>query len=93
MNSNLFIDWTLYSGKVNYQGICGACYSFSSVDAVSAAFAIQKNSFYTQLSIQQIIDCSDFGLSFGCKGGHLDGAYAYMQMKGITLSFEYPYTN
>ena len=80
------IDWTMYSGKVHYQGVCGACYAFSTIDALSAAYAIQRNGFYTQLSHQQIVDCGNEQLSFGCRGGYLEGAYAYMQMKGVTLA-------
>jgi hypothetical protein len=65
------IDWTMYSGNVKYQGNCGACYAFTTVDTVAALNAINTFGFFVPLSIQQIVDCVDNGLTFGCNGGFL----------------------
>lgn len=65
------IDWTNHSGPVKYQGLCGACYAFASVDSVAALNSIYTFGFFLPLSIQQVIDCSDNGLTFGCQGGYL----------------------
>jgi hypothetical protein len=65
------IDWTGHSGPVKYQGLCGACYAFASVDSVAALNSIYTFGFFIPLSIQQIIDCSNNGLTFGCQGGYL----------------------
>lgn len=54
--------------------------------------AIYKFGFNAPLSVQQIVDCSSKGLTFGCSGGFIEGAYAYMQTMGITTNFEYQYT-
>lgn len=61
----------MYSGKVKFQGTCGACYAFSAVDTFSAVSAISKFGFIVPFSIQQVIDCTKNGLTFGCKGGYL----------------------
>ena len=77
---NVLIDWQLYAGPVRFQGFCGACYAFSTVDTFSSHLAIHSYGFFYQLSVQQIVDCSDNGLTFGCYGGYLEGALTYMQM-------------
>lgn len=61
----------MYAGDVKYQGSCGACYAFSTVDTLSALNAINIFGFFIPLSIQQIIDCTNNGLTFGCNGGYL----------------------
>lgn len=53
--------------------------------------AIKKYSFFVSLSVQQIIDCVDNGLTFGCNGGYLEGAFTYMQLNGVTTEQSYPY--
>ncbi|CAM5999501.1 unnamed protein product [Sphagnum balticum] len=83
----------MYSGSIKYQGICGACYAFSSVDTVAALNAINTFGFFVPLSVQQIIDCVDNGLTYGCSGGFLEGAFTYIQMKGITTDYSYPYAS
>jgi hypothetical protein len=45
------------------------------------------------LSTQQVIDCSNNGLTYGCGGGFLEGSLAYMQLEGITTAYSYPYTS
>ena len=68
---NYSIDWTVHSGKVRYQGICGACYTFATSDALSSLYSIYKYGFFVTLSTQQVIDCSTNGLTYGCNGGFL----------------------
>ena len=65
------IDWTTKSGPVKWQGQCGGCYAFATVDSIAALNAIKKFGLFLPLSIQQVIDCSDNGLTFGCQGGYL----------------------
>jgi C1A family cysteine protease len=89
----VLIDWSPYSGTVRYQGFCGACYAFSTVDTVSAHLAINRFGFFYQLSVQQVIDCTDNGLTFGCRGGYLEGALTQIQMKGIVSETAYPFTS
>lgn len=55
-------------------------------------YSLFKFDFNVPLSVQQIVDCPINGLTFGCEGGFLEGAYAYMQTNGITINFQYKYT-
>lgn len=55
--------------------------------------AIKKYSIFISLSVQQVIDCSNNGLTFGCSGGYLEGAFSYIQLNGITTEQAYPYTS
>lgn len=70
-SSTISIDWTMHAGGVRYQGICGACYTFASSDAVASLYSIYKYGFFVPLSTQQVIDCSSNGLTYGCSGGFL----------------------
>jgi hypothetical protein len=88
---NVNIDWTMYSGNVRYQGICGACYTFATADTVASLNAINVFGFFVPLATQQVIDCANNGLTFGCDGGYLEGSYSYIQLKGITTEYAYPY--
>jgi C1A family cysteine protease len=61
----------MYSGTVKDQGLCGSCYAFAAADTISALNAINIYSFFVPLSAQQIVDCIDNGLTYGCNGGYL----------------------
>jgi len=65
------VDWTVHSGKIRSQGVCGACYTFATSDAVSSIYSIYKYGFFVALSTQQVVDCSTNGLTYGCNGGFL----------------------
>lgn len=60
---------------------------------MSALNAINRFGFFVPLSVQQIVDCVDNGLTYGCSGGFLEGAFTYIQMKGIATEQAYPYTS
>jgi hypothetical protein len=70
-NNSIVIDWTYHAGAARYQGICGACYTFASSDAVASLYSIYKYGFFVPLSTQQVVDCSNNGLTYGCGGGFL----------------------
>jgi C1A family cysteine protease len=91
--AGVLIDWSAYSGPVRFQGFCGACYAFSTVDTFSSHLAIHRYGFFYQLSVQQVIDCADNGLTFGCYGGYLEGALTYIQMQGILSETAYPFSS
>lgn len=84
------IDWSLISGKIHLQGTCGACYAFTAVDTFAASYSKQLG-FFVPFSIQQVVECSDNGLTFGCRGGYLEGAFTYLQTHGVVLEKIYPY--
>lgn len=61
------------------------------MDALNAINSIFKFGFFVPLSVQQITDCSSNGLTFGCNGGFIEGAYAFVQCARITTDFAYKY--
>ena len=83
----------MFGGPIRYQGYCGACYAFTTVDTVAAHRAIRGLGFFIPLSIQQIIDCVGNGLTYGCSGGYLEGALSYIQMEGVVTDDVYPYVS
>lgn len=85
------VDWTCVSGRVRAQGGCGACYAFATADSVAAFLAIYHYTFFVELSIQDILDCSHNSLVFGCEGGFLEGAFAHMISPGIHSEYTYPF--
>lgn len=46
-----------------------------------------------ELSVQQVIDCDQNGLSFGCNGGYLESPFLFLQTAGVETSFMYPYVS
>ena len=77
---------------MRHQGYCGSCYALATADALSSMNSIYRFGFFISLSTQQLLDCPNNGLTFGCQGGFLEGAYSYMQYAGITTDFAYSYT-
>ena len=56
-------------------------------------YAIYKYGFFIPLSVQQVIECANNGLTFGCGGGYLEGALTHIQLNGIAADNSYPYTS
>jgi C1A family cysteine protease len=91
------IDWVVKK-KVTpprNQGKCGSCWSFSSIAAVEAAWAIKKGPL-RKLSEQQLIDCSqviapEVNPADGCKGRWPLDAMNYIVANGIKTLASYPY--
>ncbi|CAF4762594.1 unnamed protein product [Pieris macdunnoughi] len=67
----LQIDWRSKGviGAVKDQGLCGACWAFSTIGAMEAMAAISTGKFQP-LSVQEVIDCAGLGNS-GCAGGDI----------------------
>jgi len=84
------VDWVA-AGKVSpvaNQGMCGSCYTFSAVNAIESAIAIQDSTEPVQLSNQQILDCSH---QRGCIGGTMDDSFDYASKAGLCEYHHYPY--
>lgn len=90
-------DWR-YVEKCNLpprqQGDCGSCWSISvmyvleSMQCLSASLNPKEES-AIRLSPQEMIDCyKGHDTIFGCKGGFIDGASAYMVANKIALKEE-----
>jgi C1A family cysteine protease len=86
------VDWRKSSAvsSVKNQGTCGGCYAFASAGALEGLYAI-KDKKLTDLSIQQMIDCSEFFGNKGCDGGLMTTTFGYTQMFGVEPESGYQY--
>lgn len=85
------VDWTA-QGKVTpvkNQGQCGSCWAFSAVGVTESFFLFKGQN--TNLSEQQLVDCSRPQGNQGCNGGWPHSALTYVQANGITSESAYPY--
>ncbi|XP_037088275.1 cathepsin O-like [Pollicipes pollicipes] len=74
---------------VRNQADCGACWAFSTVEVLETMHALKTGNL-TQLSVQQVIDCSSNNL--GCTGGDVCWALDWMSANGIVPELRYPLT-
>ncbi|XP_039748227.1 cathepsin O-like [Pararge aegeria] len=67
----LKIDWRERGviGPVQDQGLCGACWAFSTIGVMEAMAAINSGKL-SSLSVQEAIDCAGLG-NGGCAGGDI----------------------
>lgn len=82
------LDWR-HKGVVTpikNQGLCGACWSFSTVSAIESIVAINHGQLML-LSEQQLVDCSS---SHGCRGGYIIETLDYIDKNGL-CSGKYQY--
>ena len=96
------IDWRKEGivSDIKDQGMCGSCWTFSTVAAIESAYA-KKYGDKINLSEQNLIDCVkndelDKGQPCcnGCNGGLMDNAFDYIirkQFGGIDTEESYPY--
>ncbi|XP_078410863.1 testin-2-like [Cetorhinus maximus] len=86
------VDWRRmgYVSKVKNQGYCLSCYAFTAVGAVEGQLAKKTNQLM-DLSVQNIIDCSDGYKNYGCNGGLPYRALEYVRDHGIQSDQSYPY--
>lgn len=81
------------STKVQYQGICGSCWAFTSA-AVYETDYLLKNGKTIDVSEQSILDCAvdKSGNDAGsCDGGWYGGVFDYLTVKGAKTESEDPY--
>jgi hypothetical protein len=89
---------------VEDQGQCGDCYAFAAMGALSSAMAIAQGGCtpgtpfscpaLTDLSSQQIADCSFAQGNNGCNGGYMSNAFEYVKANGgVCTEAAYPYTS
>lgn len=48
-------------------------------------YSIYYYSFYGDMSIQELVDCPRNSLTYGCSGGFIEGAMAYMMETGVLV--------
>lgn len=80
-------------GSVKNQLNCGCCYAFATASVLESVYAIKtKSQTVTELSPQQITDCSSNGNN-GCSGGNFAPSIRYILGQGnkIATLASYPY--
>jgi cathepsin L len=86
------VDWrpTGAVTSVKDQGSCGSCYAFSAVGALEGQYwNLTKKT--VDLSVEQILDCSDSYGNQGCGGGLPDWVFDYVWDNGLETEADYPY--
>ncbi|CAG9833878.1 unnamed protein product [Diabrotica balteata] len=84
------VDWRETAVlEVKDQGICGACWAFSTTGAIEGQLAIHKNQ-RVPLSEQELVDCDTVNL--GCNGGLMTDAFNYVKNHGLASETQYQYT-
>ena len=86
------IDWRAQGAvtSVKNQRNCGGCYGFAAAGSLETLNFIKGNPL-TDLSPQQILDCSDSFNNKGCSGGYIDKTFQYLVQNGITTLNDYPF--
>ncbi|KAJ0172569.1 hypothetical protein K1T71_011708 [Dendrolimus kikuchii] len=85
------VDWRTKGvvGPVRDQGLCGACWAFSTVGTMESMAAIENGKLDT-LSVQQVIDCAGLGNS-GCLGGDICLLLDWLQLTHTAVEKEKEY--
>ncbi|CAF0927531.1 unnamed protein product [Didymodactylos carnosus] len=100
--TNTSCDWRTVVNGVSFvtsikdQGRCGSCYAFAFVAQIESLLAIKFNRNSSDLSPQQIIDCSyatNGSSNAGCNGGNWYWSAVYLQSVGFNFATwaSYPY--
>ncbi|MED6169133.1 hypothetical protein PIB30_018471 [Stylosanthes scabra] len=77
--------------KIKQQGLCEACWAFSTVAAVEGLIKIKTGKLIS-LSEQQLVDCVEPNRD-GCSPYDKNKAYVYMQNNVVTTESNYPYNS
>ncbi|CDW78348.1 UNKNOWN [Stylonychia lemnae] len=87
------VDWRTsgFVSSIKNQGLCGSCYTFSSLAALESIYKIKKGGNLLDLSEQQLIDCTTVYGNFGCNGGNMNSNFQYLRYYKIQNETTYPY--
>ena len=85
-------QWPNFIHPIRNQEMCGSCWAFGAVEALSDRFAIASNgSVNVILSPQDLVSCDE--LSLGCSGGLVNLAWRYLTKVGAVTDSCFPYTS
>jgi hypothetical protein len=73
---------------VKHQLYCGSCWAFSAAATLESAIAIKYNEL-TNLSVMELVDCSEDYENVGCNGGLPHKAYNYIIDNKIGIESDY----
>merc|ERR1711934_350617 len=92
------VNWAHHgrTGSVYKQGVCAACYTFTTNAAIEGQYFVTTGRKMPELSDQEILSCSRKFGNHGCIGGNMEKSYHYIMSKqggqgGMTLAKDYPY--
>nr|ARV79892.1 cathepsin O [Antheraea pernyi] len=85
------VDWRTKGviGPVRDQGLCGACWAFSTVATMEAMSAMNTGKLEV-LSVQEVIDCAGLGNS-GCAGGDICLLLDWLTLTDVAVEKEKEY--
>jgi cathepsin B len=83
-------QWPNCIHPIRDQAHCGSCWAFGASESLSDRFCIQKQ-VDVILSPQELVSCDD--TDYGCAGGWLETAWAYMEDPGLPTEACLPYVS
>jgi len=87
------VDWVSAGAvtPVKNQGSCGSCWSFSTTGSLEGAYQIKYHTLKS-FSEQELVSCDT--TDYGCNGGWMDTAFAWVKSNGgLASEADYPYTS
>jgi len=85
-------QWPGCVHPVRDQAQCGSCWAFGATESLSDRFCIaSKSAVNVILSPEYLVACDT--TDFGCNGGYLDNAWAWLKSHGCPTETCYPYTS
>lgn len=86
------LDWVGRGAvsRVKDQAACGSCWAFGTAAVLESSYFLTFNE-HTEVSQQQLVDCSQAYNNTGCNGGEVIYAMNYIADHGICTLEDYPY--